>query len=176
MVNDAELVQKAKRGDDSALSELLYRYQDRIFTYLLKMLRHHHDAEEATQETFVNVVRNIRHYKEQGYFKSWIYKVAYHEGLRCLRKRCPSDDQDILTEPADKGPSPDQQLFSAERLKEINAALNQLPEKEKQVILLRVYSDFTFKEIAELMDTPLSTALGRMRNGTMRLKNFLSTR
>lgn len=168
------LIVKGKNGDRQALGELLGRYQDRIFSYLKKMLNNHHDAEEAAQETFVNAIRALKKYEEQGQFKSWIYRIAYREGLRKLRTR-QSHIQDSAAEPEDFSQSPDELVFARERMKEIETAIEHLPVMEKQVVLLRAYSGLQFKEIAEIMDTPLNTALGRMRKASLRLKKILNT-
>ena len=71
MATDAELVSKGKGGDEQALEELLGRYQNRLFSYLLRMLGNYHDAEEALQESFVKVIRSLEKYEERGFFRSW---------------------------------------------------------------------------------------------------------
>ncbi|OVE75737.1 hypothetical protein BVX97_03580 [bacterium E08(2017)] len=174
MVSEVELIEKGKAGDRDAMAELLKSYEKRIYSYLCRMLSNHHDAEEVTQETFVRVIRNIGKYREEGLFKSWIFQIAYREGLKKIKKRDLPFDLEELPEQEEPTAGPDEILFSSERIGEITEAIQKLPPMEKQVVLLRAYSGMTFKEIAQTMDTPLNTALGRMRNASIRLRKSLN--
>ena len=179
MIPDSELIARWKEGEERGIEQLLERYESRIFSYLFRMTANRHDAEEAVQETFVKVIRSLKRYREEGHFRSWIFRIAHREGLRTIRsgKRvtliAPEDIIDP-TEMPDPAMGPDEEMVNREQQDQIVAAIDQLPEAEKQVVLLRLYSDLPFKEIADIMKCPLGTALGRMRNASARLRQTLS--
>ncbi len=83
---DENLIERAKQGNSIAAEQLFRRYQNRVFNYLYRMLRNKTLAEDAAQETFIKGLRGLKNYKEKGSFKSWLFKIAYREGLRVLKK------------------------------------------------------------------------------------------
>jgi len=170
-------------GTDSALEQLLRLYQTRIYSFLLRMLQNQHDAEDAAQETFIRVARKLNRFDcKKGKFKSWIFQIAYREGLRMAdkRKRMPlgegiwmdEDGEGAPPEAVDTSPLPGTGLVDQEQAAWVAQAVDTLPEAEKQVVLLRTYSELRFREIAEVMDAPLNTTLGRMRNASTRLREW----
>ncbi len=182
MIADAELVRAARNGDDDALEKLLRRHQDSVYGYLLRMLRNSHDAEETTQAAFVIVIRSLPRYREQGHFKAWLFRIAHREALRVLRraKRTreleePQDGSAPPDELIDPLPRPDEAAEALERNRRLETALGALPAVEREVVLLRMKEELTFREIAELTGCPLGTALGRMRNALKRLRGILET-
>jgi len=182
MTTDAELVRQARDGDDDALETLLRRYQDPLYGYLLRMLKNRHDAEETAQATFVIAIRALSRYREQGHFKAWLFRIAHREALRVLRRS--KRTREILEQGEDSAhgdewidplPQPDEAAQAGESRRKLEKALGALPFAEREVVLLRMKEDLTFKEIAELTGSPLGTALGRMRNALKRLREMMET-
>ncbi len=180
MITDADLVRAARDGDEDALGTLLRRHQDSVYGYLLRMLRHTHDAEEAAQTTFAIAIRALPRYREQGRFKAWLFKIAHREALRILRhsKRLSSldeqaDDATLPEQLVDPLPRPDEAADASDTNRRLEIALGDLPAAEREVVLLRMKEELTFREIAALTGCPLGTALGRMRNALRRLRETL---
>ena len=184
---DRELIAAWADGSDAALETLLRQYQTRIYSFLLRMLRSPHDAEDAAQEAFIRAARKLDRYDvKKGTFKSWIFQIAYREGLRMAqkRKRLPlnesvwqdADGEGKAPEAVDPSPLPASGMMDAERAAWVAQAVDTLPEAEKQVVLLRTYSGLRFREIADVMGCPLNTALGRMRNASARLREWFGER
>jgi len=185
---DHALIVSWAQGTESALETLLRLYQTRIYSFLLRMLRNAHDAEDATQETFIRVARKLDRFdSKKGKFKSWIFQIAYREGLRMAqkRKRTPlvsegvwldADGEGSPPEAVDPSPLPGSGLLKQEQAAWVAEAVETLPDAEKQVVLLRTYSELRFREIAEIMGTPLNTTLGRMRNASTRLREWFGER
>ncbi|MCP4349327.1 MAG: RNA polymerase sigma factor [Desulfobacterales bacterium] len=179
---DEDLIERAKQGNSIAAEQLFRRYQNRIFSYLYRILRNKTLAEDAAQETFIKGLRGLKNYKEEGSFKSWLFKIAYREGLRVLKKEKKyvfwqkrQDDAGYETpEPLADDPLPDDALLIKEQQKQLESALEKLPPNERQVVLLRIYEGCTFKEISDIMKCPLNTSLGRMHNAFKRLKEFIN--
>ena len=181
---DHALIASWAQGTESALETLLRLYQTRIYSFLLRMLRNQHDAEDAAQETFIRVARKLDRFdSKKGKFKSWIFQIAYREGIRMAqkRKRAPvigegawldADGEGAPPEAVDPSPLPGHRLVEREQAAWVAEAVESLPAAEKQVVLLRTYSELRFREIADIMGTPLNTTLGRMRNASTRLREW----
>ena len=181
MVSDEVLTKRAREGNQAAAEQLFRRYQDRVFSYLFRMIGDRGLAEDAAQETFIKGFRVFRKYREKGLFKSWIFTIAHREGLRILKKEkrhfmttsSPDDEERKVPEFADPSPLPADILIHRENARKVERALGRLTECEKQVVLLRIYEGLPFKDIARMMRCPLNTALGRMHNALKKLKQEL---
>jgi len=179
MVSDAELISRWKSGNDAALEMLLRRHESALYGYLFRMLNSRHDAEDAAQEAFIRAVKGLRSsYRERGQFKCWLYRIAYREGLRIIRRRgsgitVEALDEAITERLEDPTPKAPGQLARREEKALLERAIGELPESERQVVMLRVNSELSFREIANVMGCPLNTALGRMHNATKRLRKLM---
>ena len=177
METDAELIVRWQVGaDDTAVTCLLRRYQSSVYGYLVRLLGHAADAEDAAQETFVRAVKGLARYRERGQFKSWLYRIAYREGMRALRRRgrreASVEDLAHVPEAVDPGPRAPDLLDREERRTVLAEAVERLPPAEKQVVLMRTEMGLTFREIADAMCCPLGTALGRMHSASKKLKRY----
>lgn len=179
---DEDLILAWRGGHDAALESLLRRYEVRIYSFLFRMLRNQHDAEDAAQECFIRAVRALDRFSaDRGKFKSWLFQIACREGLRVAerRRRLPAgadawaEHGRPAPEALDQGPRPGDAVVSNEYSERIRQAVETLPDAERQVVLLRIYSELRFREIAEVMGTPLNTVLGRMHNASLRLRELL---
>lgn len=179
MQSDAELVSRWRDGDRTSLEALLRRYENDIYGYLVRLLGNRHDAEDASQNAFVAAVRSLPRYHERGTFKSWLFRIAHREGMRCIRRRRRRREsvglhgsEALAAMPVDTA-APDGNAMSREDAVRVRAALERLPDKEREVVVLRTYTGLTFKEIANITGCPINTALARMRRGTQRLRERL---
>jgi len=175
MKYEQNLINQAKCGDKSAQEELLRRYQNRLYTYLFRVLKNKHQAEDALQETFMLVLKNIAKYKEQGNFNAWIFRIAYRQALQIFRKRKRKLNNLEQIEPIIPKQTENIRdvIIRNEQYSNIKLAVAKLPDDEQTVVSLRIYAKLSFKEIANIMDCPINTALGRMRNALKRLKKEL---
>lgn len=185
----AEAIRNAQRGDSRAYDLLVDWYAGRLFGFLFRLTGSRHDAEDLMQEVFVRLVRMIGAYNHDGRFEAWLFRIAANlardRARRAVRspKAAPSggstgfDDAaggDPFEEIADRaGETGLSRLESAEDADRLNAALAALSDSEREVILLRHFSQLSFKEIADLMDTPLGTALARGHRGLQRLRELM---
>ena len=175
-----------ERGDEQAFSQLVARHQERIFGYLVGMVRDRSTASDLFQETFLRAIQamNARRgsYEQQGRWLAWIMRIARNAALDWLRSR--KKWQDVGPDSEDNGPSfwdrlpdeaPDAEalLGRSDLWKEVEAAVEQLPPEQREVVLMRHQSELTFREIAELTDVSINTALGRMRYALINLRKLL---
>jgi RNA polymerase sigma-70 factor (ECF subfamily) len=187
----AEAIRGAQRGDSAAFDRLVEAYSGRIFGFLYRVSGSKHDAEDLLQEVFLRVVRMIGAYEHTGRFESWLFRIAANLTRDVIRraKRAPrllSSDADEgagnegfhpaqrRTEIAGPAQPADADLIRREELDALGAALAKLPEAEREVMMLRHFSQMSFGEIAAVMDTPLGTALARAHRGLRRLRGIMN--
>lgn len=182
-MDEAELIQRFKDDRDlSAAAELLTSYEKRLYQYLYRVLGHRQDAEDALAETFGKALRGLEGYEERRQFKSWIFRIAHHEAINVIRRRERVVVQEEPERNLEDGTSGDgiggearflERLMTKERMEQLRRAIPRLPVAEREVLLLRMKSELSFKEIAEVTDSPLNTVLGRMHNAKKRLRELI---
>jgi len=173
-------------GDERAFRTLVERHQERVFGFLVGMVRDREVASDLFQETFLRVVAAMQRrrgsYEQQGRWLGWVMRIARNAALDYLRSRkkwqdVERDDDDGTSFferlPAD---SPDAvaELHLAEQLDTLRDAIEQLPPEQREVVLLRHESELTFREIADITDVSINTALGRMRYALINLRKMMA--
>jgi RNA polymerase sigma-70 factor (ECF subfamily) len=176
---DAELVTRAKAGDNHAFSELVRRYQKPVFRIVLRMVRSLDDADDLTQDTFVRAHRGLKTFKDEYDFHPWLYRIAVNQAINLLnrRKRRPTVDLDEVPETefrdAREMESPMQAASRGELLDRLETALAELPEEQRTVFLLRVQEGLSYEDIAKSMGTPKGTVMSRLARARMALRKHL---
>lgn len=179
------LLRRARRRDPEALAALVERYGDRVFGLLLRLTGSRDAAEDLMQETFVRLVRTIEDYDHAGRFEAWLFRIAANlarDRIRRSKRRAttvPLDELDRAA-PAAGGrvagdeASPSWRLERLEAGERLAAALERLSDAEREILVLRHYSELSFREIAELLEVPLGTALARAHRALGRLRMMMS--
>lgn len=176
-----ELLRQARQRNPDALARLVAEYSPRVYGLLYRLTGTPEAAEDLLQETFLRVVRTIQEYEHGGKFEQWLFRIAANlarDRARQLKRRGPQRTLDDLDgDAATQGPAaasaPDQpaeMLLRREEGERLAAALARLAAPEREILLLRHFADLSFKEIAELLDVPLGTALARAHRALQRLK------
>jgi RNA polymerase sigma-70 factor, ECF subfamily len=177
---DYSLFKKYCEGDDSSLEILFEDNKRPLFAYIYNMCGNYATAEEVFQETWLKVVKKREYYfNRKGSFKGWVSRIARNTFIDMSRKKkalltLDNDDEDkYVFEPEAHEQQPDEVAVSNEIIEIIQVALNELPIKQKEVFILRMEKGMTFKEIAEIQETSVNTALARMNYATNKLKEKL---
>jgi len=182
--SDADLLKSYAAGDLAAFDLLFNRHRTGLYTWLRHTLGSAQDADDIFQETWIRVIRHAHRYVDIG-FKAWLWKIARSRVIdfRRARREMASLDADCSTEEtgeltlkdslAAETPSPAQSAVDGETGELIARSLTSLTPNQKEVFLLRTQSGLPFKEIATLLEIPLGTALGLMRDATNKLKRVL---
>ena len=179
--SDAELIHEYIHGQEHALEVLINRYKDKVYTSIYMLVKDKYLAEDIFQDAFLKMIKTIKEgrYAEQGKFLPWAIRVAHNlcmDHFRRSRQNIPvtlPDGQDIsyLLGAGDlvaDGIEKRQVHDSVRRLVE------ELPEEQREVIVLRIYSDLSFKTIAELTGVSINTSLGRMRYALINLRKLIA--
>jgi RNA polymerase sigma factor (sigma-70 family) len=176
--SDSELVSRYKDGNEKAFEILLHRHKSRVFTAIYLIVKDRYIAEDLLQETFIKAINTIRggRYNEEGKFLPWISRIAHNLAIDHFRKekRYPEiileDGSPLLNSMQFAEESiEDKQIMkdTAQRLREL---IKELPEEQKQVLIMRHYLKMSFQEIAERTGVSINTALGRMRYALINLR------
>jgi RNA polymerase sigma-70 factor (ECF subfamily) len=171
-------VSASQGGDALAFNRLVLRWEKPIYNLSLRMLQDRDEAAEATQEVFCSAFRNIRRFRLDAKFSTWIFRIAVNQCIAKLRRRPPGihlsmDDQG--PESPLKGWSPSQESHERELLREedrrrVRQAMEKLPADQRAVVELKFYQELTFEDISEVIEAPLSTVKSRFYSGLEMLK------
>jgi len=181
---DEVLVKSYLGGDSSALGELIKRHREKVYTSIIIFTKDKYLAEDLFQDTFIKVIDKLKagKYKEEGKFKPWVMRMAYNICIDNYRKtkRKPrvvnSENFDIFDILPMQEESPEDKMIENQSKTKVRRLLDELPVDQREVVLLRHYYDFSFKEIAELCDISINTALGRMRYALINLRKVVATK
>lgn len=182
LLNDNELVQRFIAGDQNSLEILIQRHKGRVFSYILLIVKRQELAEDIFQETFIKVIRSLKKgkYTENGKFVSWILRISHNLIIDHFRKEKlkgtvsnDSLDIDIFNSQKFSEDTIEDQMINTQILSEVKDLIQELPDDQQQVIIMRHYLDLSFKEIAEQTDVSINTALGRMRYALINLRKLV---
>ena len=177
-----EILVRARQGDPLALSALVDAYASRVFGLLFRLTSSREVAEDLTQETFLRLVRTIGEYEHSGKFESWLFRIAANlarDRGRQHRRRGAAVPLDVppgsggpaaVERPDIGSPDPSAVLAEDEERDRLGRCLDSLPELDREILLLRHFSDLSFREIAALLRVPIGTALARAHRAIGRLR------
>ncbi len=183
--SDNELILLFQGGSNLALSSLVNRYKERIFSSVLYLVKDRTLAEDIFQDTFIKIIETLRtkNYNEEGKFLPWALRIAHNLCVDHFRKikRRPAVVTTDATEVRDvfeilgigTDDNAEQRMMKEQSYASIHKMLDYLPKEQKEVVVLRHFGDLSFKEIAEITDCSINTALGRMRYGLMNLRKMV---
>ena len=171
--SDEQLIAKALQGDKQAWLNLLKRYEKPIYNYGIRMTGKREDALDLMQEVFISVYRNLASYRNEGSFKSWLFRIAHYRCIEFYRRKRPMEGLDDIPEIETHEAQAEQQLATSSENKQLVSAMQQLPLAQKSVIELKFFGQFTFEEIAELTGMSVNTAKSRMYGALEKLKTLM---
>jgi len=181
VIADSVLVSDYINGNEKSLEILIIRHKQRIFSFVLSKVLDREIAEDIFQDTFIKVINTLKRgkYNEEGKFLPWVMRIAHNLVIDHFRrnKRIPTfrntDEFDIFTVISDEVLNVEKQLIKDQILNDIRELIVELPEDQKEVLIMRMYKDMSFKEIAENTDVSINTALGRMRYALINLRKLI---
>lgn len=177
-VSDSKLVSLYKNGNEEAFEQLVSRHKSKIFTTIYLIVKDNYIAEDLLQETFIKVINTIKggRYNEEGKFLPWILRIAHNLAIDHFRKekRYPTIIMDDGNNVFNTLEFAEDSIESIQIQKDTHARLRkliqELPEAQKEVLIMRHYMQMSFQEIAETTGVSINTALGRMRYALINLR------
>lgn len=182
-LSDYELVQKYVEQDDRASIEVLInRHRKKIYTYIVLIVKDQHLAEDVFQETFIKVFKSLKEgrYRDNGRFISWVIRIAHNLMIDHFRKEKQlntisndSYENDLFNSKKFADKTVEEEIVFDQISKDVRRLVHELPEEQREVVILRHYCDMSFKEIAEQTGVSINTALGRMRYALINLRRLI---
>ncbi len=182
VANDQDLVQAYIKGDHSAIEVLINRHRSKVYTYILLTIKNQQLADDLFQETFIKVIQSLRagKYKDNGKFLSWVIRIAHNLVIDHFRKEkqmnaISNDDSeiDLFNSKKFSDDNIEELIVNSQIKSEIRTLINELPNDQREVVLLRHYGNLSFKEIADQTNVSINTALGRMRYALINLRKLI---
>lgn len=182
LTSDRELVSKYLKGNEAAFEVLLKRHQDRIYTQIIIMVRDGELADDIFQETFVKVIRTLKQgrYNEEGKFLPWVLRIAHNLSIDHFRKnkKMPTvrgdENYDVLGSIASGEDNVEDAWIKDIVHDDVRKLIDELPQEQREVVLMRHYGGLSFKEIAETCNVSINTSLGRMRYALINMRKIIA--
>ena len=181
LIADAQLVSNYIKGDEYALEILISRHKQKIYSFIYSKVYDRDITEDIFQDTFIKVIRTLKRgaYNEEGKFLPWVMRIAHNLVIDFFRKnsRMPKFDNSgefsIFSVLSDSSLNAEKQLIKTQVEKDVKRLVEELPEDQKEVLLMRIYDDMSFKEISDKTGVSINTALGRMRYALINLRKII---
>ncbi len=181
LMSDQELVNSYLQGNELALERLIARHKEKVYTSIYCMVKDQYLAEDIFQETFIKAIDTLRSgkYNEEGKFAPWVMRIAYNLCIDYFRrvKRTPgivTSDGDDIFKYMKFDETPAEEHVELEKFEgKLKELIEMLPEEQKEVVILRHFFNFSFKEVSEYTKAPLNTCLGRMRYALINLRRLM---
>lgn len=180
-IDDSVLVKDYINGNEKALEVLINRHNQRISSFIYSKVLDRDVSEDIFQDTFIKVIKTLKkgNYSEEGKFLPWVMRIAHNLVIDHFRrnKRMPmfegNDDFNIFSVIGDDKLNIEKQLIKDQIDTDLNLLIEELPDDQKEVLLMRIYRDMSFKEISENTGVSINTALGRMRYALINLRKII---
>lgn len=181
LITDAVLVKNYIAGDENALSILINRHKQKIYSFIYSKVFDKDVSEDIFQDAFIKVINTLKRgkYNEEGKFLPWVMRISHNLVIDYFRKnnRMPKFDNgrefDIFSIIGDSSLNAEKQLIKSQIEIDIRRLIDELPNDQKQVLLMRMYMDMSFKEISDKTGVSINTALGRMRYALINLRKVI---
>lgn len=178
---DIDLINAYVAGDESAFETLLLRHKRRVWSHIYLMVRDREVTEDLFQEAFIKVVHHLKagRYNEEGKFLPWVLRIAHNLVIDHFRrnKKMPTvrgtEEHDVLGGIAQPGLNVEQRLVNVQIDTDVRRLIDQLPQEQRDVVIMRTYLNMSFKEIAEHAGVSINTALGRMRYALINMRKLI---
>lgn len=181
LITDAVLVRNYMDGDEHSLSILIHRHKQKIYSFIYSKIFDRDITEDVFQDTFIKVIKTLKQgkYNEEGKFLPWVMRIAHNLVIDHFRKnsRMPKFDNtgefSIFSVLGDSTLNAEKQLIKEQVECDLRRLIEELPEDQKEVLVMRMYKDMSFKEISDRTGVSINTALGRMRYALINLRKVI---
>lgn len=184
IVTDKELIGRYLKGEHICLENLINRHKNRIFAYILMIVKDRDLANDLFQDTFIKVINTLRagNYNEEGKFLQWTMRIAHNLIIDHFRKsnRMPvidnskNEDFNIFDTLNVKDKSIEERIITEQIHKDVRKLIEYLPAEQKEVLYMRHYAEMSFKDIADVTGVSINTALGRMRYALINMRKLIA--
>ncbi|SFO27328.1 RNA polymerase sigma-70 factor, ECF subfamily [Paenimyroides ummariense] len=181
ILSDAVLVTQYASGNEWALAQLIERHKSRIYSFIFSKVKDRDLSDDIFQETFIKVINTIKkqNYNEEGKFLPWVMRISHNLIIDHFRKQSKvkfqrdQEEYSVFSKMIDSELNIESSMIAGQIEDDLHTLILKLPQDQQEIIRLRLYDDLTFKEIAELNQISINTALGRMRYAIVNLRKMI---
>ena len=183
--DDRILIQLYKEGNEDAFKQLLFRHKDKIFRFIKLKVKDVDLANDIFQDVFIKVINTIKSgaYNEEGKFLPWVMRIAHNLIIDHFRRNTRykhvsessslKDDYNVFSTLSSENKNIEEQITTKELLDQMVTLVDYLPHSQKKILNMRIFQDMSFKEIAEIENISINTALGRMRYAILNIRKLI---
>jgi RNA polymerase sigma-70 factor (ECF subfamily) len=176
--DESLLIHEALQGDSAAFGDLVRRYQDRLYSAVVHIIGCRVEAEDVVQDAFVQAFVNLKSFKHNSKFYTWLYRIAFNVSISHRRRRKPRLSVDQTREatgdePLDDRSSPSHPLEVAEQQEKLQQAMQRLTEDHRTIIVLRHLDEMSYEDIAEVLEISVGTVRSRLHRAREQLLEHL---
>ena len=183
LMSDRDLVRLYQQGQQSAITEIIHRYKQKIFSSIFFLVRDRELSEDIFQDTFIKIITSVREgrYNEQGKFLPWALRIAHNLVIDHFRKeknmpmKRDTEEYSVFDTMSCSLPNAHESILMDEKTAMVRQLLEKIPFEQREVVIMRHYGGFSFKEISEILGININTALGRMHYALLKMRELLKT-
>ena len=181
LLSDRDLVRLYQQGQQAAITEIIHRYKQKIYSSIFFLVRDKELSEDIFQDTFIKIITCFRdgRYNEQGKFLPWALRIAHNLVIDHFRreKNMPmkrdTEEYSVFDTMSCPLPNAHDSILKDERVKLVRSLLEKIPFEQREVVIMRHYGGYSFKEISEILDININTALGRMHYALLKMRELM---
>jgi RNA polymerase sigma-70 factor (ECF subfamily) len=182
-LNEKQLIQKAKMGDEKSFESLILGCQSKAYNLAIRYLKNEEDAMDALQESFIKIFRHLNSFKEDSRFDTWVYRIVVNTCNDILRKNSSrkttdsifrtEDDKETVLEIPDSSGAPEEVYDKKEKSEHIMSCMDKLSQDQREIIILRDIQGFSYDEISEILKCSVGTVKSRINRSRLKLREIL---
>jgi len=181
-LSDAVLIRKYIQGEESALGILIERHQSKIYGFIYSKIKDKDLCDDVFQDTFIKVIKTLKSnsYNEEGKFVPWVMRIAHNLVIDHFRKskkirfQRDTDEYSVFSLLSDSSLNAENQIILDQIELDLSIIIEEIPQDQREVLVMRMHQDLSFKEIADLTGVSINTALGRMRYAIINLRKIIA--
>ncbi|MCX6291708.1 MAG: sigma-70 family RNA polymerase sigma factor [Bacteroidetes bacterium] len=180
-MSDRDLVRLYQKGEQQAIAELIHRYKQKIYSSIFFLVRKPELAEDLYQETFIKIIVSLREkrYNEEGKFLPWAVRIAHNLVIDHFRKerhmpmQRDTDEYSVFDFMPQRSRNAVEEIIHDEKINKVRQLIDRLPFEQREVVVMRHYAELSFKEISQILNININTALGRMHYAILKMREMI---
>lgn len=181
LMSDRDLVRLYQKGEQQAIAELIHRYKQKIYSSIFFLVRKPELAEDLYQETFIKIIVSLREkrYNEEGKFLPWAVRIAHNLVIDHFRKerhmpmQRDTDEYSVFDFMPQRSRNAVEEIIHDEKINKVRQLIDRLPFEQREVVVMRHYAELSFKEISQILNININTALGRMHYAILKMREMI---
>ena len=181
LMNDRDLVRLYQKGNNDAITEIIRRYKQKIYTSIFFLVRKQELAEDLFQETFIKIITSLRdkRYNEEGKFLPWAIRIAHNLVIDHFRKdrhmlmQRDNEEYSVFDYMPHRSRNAIEEIIHQEKIIKVRELIENLPFEQREVVIMRHYGELSFKEISKVLNININTALGRMHYAILKMREMI---